>query len=134
MTWTTPWKQDRRILYAGLSKAEATALFLMRTEVIGLNAWLAAAQVPDTHPSCPCGWHTQTVRHIVLHCPIYERLELLQRCGSERLDEILSRPASAAYAARWLVKSGALAQFRLSNEISEEDISLFTPFEDSEQW
>jgi hypothetical protein len=30
------------MLYAGLSKAKATALFLMRTEVIGLNAWLAS--------------------------------------------------------------------------------------------
>jgi len=27
-------------LYEVLSKAEATALFLMRTEVLGLNAWL----------------------------------------------------------------------------------------------
>ena len=74
------------------------------------------------------------MRHIVLHCPIYERTELLQRCGSERLDEILSRPASAAHAARWLVRSGALTQFQVAHEIVEEDTTLFTPFENSERW
>lgn len=62
-TWRTPWTQDPRKLYAGLSKAESTALFLMRTEVIGLNAWLAAIQVPGVTPTCPpCGWQAQTVR------------------------------------------------------------------------
>ena len=57
-TWTTLWSQDRRMLYAGLSKAEATALFLMRVEVIGLNAWLAAIGTLDTHPIYPYGWYT----------------------------------------------------------------------------
>ena len=46
-TWTAPWTQDCRKLYAGLSKAQATALFLMRTEVISFNAWLASVRVPD---------------------------------------------------------------------------------------
>ena len=46
-TWLTPWKHDYRRLYAGLTKVEATALFLMRTEVIGLNAWLALIRVPN---------------------------------------------------------------------------------------
>ena len=54
-TWTTPWKQDYRKLYAGLTKAEAIALFLMRIEVIGLNAWLAAIRVPRKEAACECG-------------------------------------------------------------------------------
>ena len=132
--WTTPWTQDRRKLYADLKKAEATALFLMRVEVIGLNAWLAATQVPGIHPSCPCGWHTQTVRHVLLHCPNHDRTSLIQQCGTERIDEILSRPACAAHAARWMVRSGAIGQFTVVREIEEEDPSLFAPFEDSEQW
>jgi hypothetical protein len=74
------------------------------------------------------------VRHVVLHCPNYERIGLLRCCGSERLDEILSRPASAAHAARWLVRSGAMAQFRVANEIAKEDTTLFSPFENSERW
>lgn len=80
--WSTPWKQDTRTLYAGLSKAEATALFLMRSEIIGLNAWLAAVQVPDTNPACACGWHAQTVRHILLYCSRYNGVGLLTACGT----------------------------------------------------
>jgi hypothetical protein len=53
--WTTPWEQDSRKLYADLSKAQATALFLMRTEVIGLKAWLASIGVPEVNPLCECG-------------------------------------------------------------------------------
>jgi hypothetical protein len=133
-TWTTPWEQDRRKLYAGLSKAEATALFLMRTEVIGLNAWLASIQVPGALPACACGWRAQTVRHVVLHCPRYERVSLLEQCGTARLDEILSRPASAKHAARWLIRSGVLEQFRVAKEIEEEETDLFFPFEESRRW
>ena len=132
--WRTPWAQDPRRLYAGLSKAEATALFLMRTEVIGLNAWLAAIQVPEVTPACPCGWHAQTVRHILLHCPRYNRVDLLSACGTERLDDILMRPESAKHAARWLVRAGVLEQFRVAAEMAEEEIEGYRPFQTAEEW
>ena len=74
------------------------------------------------------------MRHVVLHYRRHERATLLQSCGTERLDEILSRPASAAHAARWLVASGALNQFRVAKEIEEEDVSHFTAFENCDQW
>jgi hypothetical protein len=54
--WNTPWEQNPRKLYAGLTKAQSIALFLIRTEVIGLNAWLAAIQVPNISRACQCGW------------------------------------------------------------------------------
>ena len=80
----------------------------MRTEVIGLNAWLAAVQVPNITPACLCGWHAQTVRHILLYYPRHERISLIQACGIERIDDILSRPLCVKYAARWLVYAGVL--------------------------
>ena len=43
-------------LYDGLIKAEATALFLLQTEIIGLNTWLLLVFVPDILPSCECRW------------------------------------------------------------------------------
>jgi hypothetical protein len=132
--WLTPWAQDPRKLYAGLSKAETTALFLLRTEIIGLNAWLAAIQVPGIPPTCPCGWHAQTVRHIVLHCPRHDRTSLLTQCGTERLEEMLMSPASAKHAARWLVHSGILQQFRTAAEIANEDTSDYRAFIDAERW
>jgi hypothetical protein len=120
-TWRTPWELEPRTLYAGLSKAEATALFLMRTEVIGLNAWLTTIQVPDKTPRCVCGWVAQTVRHVLIHCPLYERAELFIACGTESLYEILGRPGCAQHAARWFVRNRVLEQFRLAAEIEEEE-------------
>jgi len=70
-TWNTPWEMSPLTLYDNLPKHQATALMLLRTEVIGLNAWLASIQVPDVLPRCDCGWHAQTVRHVLLHCPKY---------------------------------------------------------------
>ena len=134
MVWQAPWKQDTRRLYAGLTKAEATALIQMRTEVIGLNAWLASVQVPDVFPACPCGWQAQTVRHLLLHCPRLNRVELLTQCGTERFEEILGRPQCAQYAARWLVRSGELKQFRVADEIARENTTGYRAFEDAERW
>jgi hypothetical protein len=118
-------EHDNRRLYAQLEKAEATTLFLLRIEVIDLNAWLAAIGVPNTHPSCSCGWSHQTVRHILIHCPNYERRELIQACGTKRLDDILNQPTSAAHAGRWLIASGSLEQFRTARDIQTEDFSSY---------
>jgi hypothetical protein len=54
-TWSTPWTTPTLPLYEGQTKAESTAAFLLRTEVIGLNAWLASIHVPNTTPHCACG-------------------------------------------------------------------------------
>jgi hypothetical protein len=91
MIWLVLWTQKTRLLYEGLTKAETTALFLIRTEVIGLNAWLAAVRVPGVFPACLCGWHAQTVRHVLLYCIRHERTDLLRKCGLERLEDILQQ-------------------------------------------
>jgi hypothetical protein len=132
-TWLAPWTQKTRLLYEGLTKAETTALFLMRTEVIGLNAWLAAIRVPGVFPACPCGWHAQTVRHVLLHCTRHERIDLLRKCGSGRLEDILQWPSSAKHAARWLVRSGVMEQFKLAAEIAEEDTREYQAFSKAEE-
>jgi len=134
-TWRTPWEQSPLKLYSDLPKHQATALFLLRTEVIGLNAWLASIRVPNVTPQCECGWQAQTVRHVLLHCPKYrnERPGLLGQTGSEDLKEMLSRPKSARAAARWLVKQGVLRQFDTANQIEEEDTTDHNPFQPLEE-
>jgi hypothetical protein len=49
--WNTPSPLK---LYDNLPKHCATALMLLRTEVIGLNAWLASVGVLDILPRCDC--------------------------------------------------------------------------------
>jgi hypothetical protein len=133
-TWQTPWTNQTVTLYKGLSKAESTALFLMRVEIIGLNAWLASVQVPDVLPRCTCGWQAQTVRHILLHCPQYDRSDLIQVAQTESLHAILSQPKSARYAAKWFIKQNILKQFEVAKAIREEDTSSYAPFRSLEDW
>jgi len=43
--WKTLWGKPIILLYKGLIKVEAIALFLLRIEVIGLNTWLTSVSV-----------------------------------------------------------------------------------------
>ena len=106
----------------------------MRVEVIGLNAWLALIQVPDVLPHCTCGWQAQTVRHVLLHCPYYDRGDLIQAVQTESLHAILSQPNSAQHAAKWLIRQNVLKQFQTAKAIGEEDISRHAPFQSLEDW
>ena len=127
-TWLIPWTQETRLLYDGLIKAKAIVLFLMRIEVIGLNAWLAVVYIPRVFPACPCGQHAQTVRHVLLHCTRHERTDLLRKYGLERIEDILQRPSSAKYTARQLVRSGVIEQFKLVVEIIEKNTYEYQAF------
>jgi hypothetical protein len=102
---------------------EATALFLLRTEVIGLNAWLFSVKVPEVLPRCTCEWHTQSVHHILTSCPLnsQQRAELYLQAGSMDFTEILSTPRGAQAAGRWLIGCGILPHLRLAGQIQQED-------------
>jgi len=54
-TWKTPWGKPIILLYEDLIKVEAIVLFLLCTEVIGLNAWLASVRVLGILPWCKYG-------------------------------------------------------------------------------
>ena len=41
------------MLYVGLTKAEVTTLFLIRTEIININTWLAAIRILNILPAYP---------------------------------------------------------------------------------
>ena len=135
-TWLNPWQKQTLRIYEGLPKHEATALFLLRTEVLGLNAWLASIHVPNVLPRCQCGWEAQTVRHIVLFCPRYSQSRplLLRRAGTTDLTHLLSDPRCARLAARWLVECGALAQFNLAKEIEGEDTGGYRTLQELDRW
>jgi hypothetical protein len=104
-----------------LTKAEAIALFLIRTEVISLNVWLAAVRVPGVFLACLCGWHAQTIQHVLLYCIKHERTDLLRKCRLERLKDILQQLLNTRHAARWLVYSRVIEQFKLAAEITEKN-------------
>jgi hypothetical protein len=47
----------------------------IRTERIGLRSYLASRKVPGYEsPECLCGFAKQTVKHILVHCPMFSEL------------------------------------------------------------
>jgi hypothetical protein len=133
-TWTPPYTVPVTNLYNGLSKAEATALFLLRTEVIGLRAWLAEINVPGITPRCECNRAPETASHVVFHCPRYNRESLRPHILIERLPDCLTDQKSAQAIAKWFVRSGALNQFSVAKEIATESLDHYAPFQDLEDW
>jgi hypothetical protein len=127
----TPWEVSPLTLYDNLPKHQTTAPMLLRTEVIGLNAWLVSIRVSDILPRCDCCWHAQTVRHVLMYCPKYEqqRADLIRATGSEDPRATLTHVASSQAAAQWFVRCGILDQFRVAPEIELEDVSEYAPFQ-----
>jgi hypothetical protein len=116
----TMWRQDKGTLhwYEGLNKAEATALFLLRAEVLGLRAWLARFPGTERCPTCSCGWARETVEHILVHCPDRDRSRL-PTDAAWRMPAILLQEETARKAAKWLVAEGILPHLRTAREVEE---------------
>ena len=90
-------------------KAESTAAFLLWTEVLGLNAWLASIYVLNTTPQCTCGWPTQSVRYILLFCSHRSaRDQLLASIGTNDITQMLSISRGLQAAAKWLIRQEIL--------------------------
>ena len=129
-TWRGKWEEQPLFLYEGLRKHEATALFLMRTEVLGLKGWLAGIGVPGVSPQCGCGATKQTLAHVWGYCPELrnERARVLARIGHTRMDRALQDREQARWAARWLLETGLLDQFRVALEVEVEGMEDWAPF------
>jgi hypothetical protein len=96
----------------------------MRTEVIGLQSWLASVGVPGVLPQCDCRWQEpQAVRHILLYCPKYDHTALICKTGAEVLRNILLRPDRAQAAAKCFVAQGILPQLHVARDINNKDTS-----------
>lgn len=128
--------QIARSLYEEIRKYEATALFLVRTEVIGLNAWLTAVGVPDILSRCGCGWPAQIVRHVFVFCPdlTHQRQLFFQRAGTDSLDEMLQSSTGSRAAARFFIDSQLLEQFRLASDIYQEPTAEYRELSKLHQW
>ena len=117
--WRGSWGGSKR-LYKGLTKAEAAVICQMRTETIGLRAWLASVGVPGVDKRCECG-ETQTVKHVLLHCPLYCRWPQTpwNIVGCEDVGDILGRKNWIREVARWIIQQEVLPQFRVAKEVGE---------------
>ena len=122
-TWKTPWTQSTLELYNGLKKHEATALMLLRSEIIGLNAWLSSIKVPNISAACTCGEPFQTVKHILFFCPEHQalRAQMLANSGTSSFDKVLQTPKGCRAASRMFIATSRLTQFAVANKIDTEE-------------
>jgi hypothetical protein len=136
--WDTIWKQGkhRRILHSlgigpdkkalkmheNLSRAISFIITQMRTGKIGLRAYLHSINRADTS-QCTCGHGDQTVEHILLKCRewVAERHEIWAgRRPILNLRGLLGDPKMAIRAAKMMLKTGLLEQFR---EVSTPNVT-----------
>ena len=111
-------------LHQNLRKAESSALVQFRTGRTGLASFLYWIGVPKFQsPICPCGQGEETPHHVLRHCPLEEsnRQSLRTMCGGGiDVVRLLNTPEGAGVAARWIVQSGRLNQFRVAKALSYE--------------
>ena len=95
-------------------KAIASVVVQMRTGKIGLKSYLKKINAaPDD--TCACGNGVETVRHVVMDCPLYhpQRRRVWGDLHQIRdIGDILSDPAQAFKAASFMISTGLLGQFR----------------------
>jgi exonuclease III len=110
---------QRLDIHRNLAKAESSVLTQIRTEKIGLAAFLFQRQVPDIASArCPCGWRQQTATHVAIFCPNHQehRQSLFQKAGTTNFKEIVSTARGAKAIARWFIQTDLLPQFSLAKE------------------
>jgi hypothetical protein len=89
-------------LHAGLSKATSSMVTQIRTEMIGLRAFLYVRRVPNIQPECQCGWPRQTAKHIIMFCPCWENKRIALRLAVNLGDysKLLETPKEARIVAK----------------------------------
>jgi len=101
------WEQIVPNLHKGLSRAQSSLATLLRTEVIGFNAFLYKRRVPGvTSPGCPCGWAHQNARHMVMKCPLNQegREKMLQDADTRNFAILMNNPKGIKTCVKWVMK------------------------------
>ena len=112
---TSPPSKRSIRLYKGLSKAESSIIFQLRTSQVGLPSFLNWRGVPDyPTPYCSCGYGEGTVRHFLLDCSLYSRPSFFRHTSAT---ELLSNYKLVKNVARWAIQSQALPQFDLAKSL-----------------
>ena len=107
-------------IHQNLNRAQSSIAIQVRSEHIGLNAYLYRRHVPGVvKPRCQCGYPSQNVKHMVMSCPIWAkgRGEWLRKSKTRSFEAMINNPKDMAGIVQWIQKEGWLEQFRMTREI-----------------
>ena len=111
-----PYKAVTLRLHADLPRPQNSLLTQICTGKIGLAGFLHTCRVPGFEsPACPCGWHQETARHIVLDCPRFHIEQRWLRLAAATTDfqQLTSNPRAATALTTWFLQLNLLPQFSL---------------------
>ncbi|KAJ5393043.1 hypothetical protein N7465_012017 [Penicillium sp. CMV-2018d] len=111
--------------WKGLRKATTSVLIQLRTGIVGLAEYLYKIKRKDS-PRCGCDLGNQSVRHVLLECPLLEEQrhaminKLFEEGVSTTLGEegMLTKTKAAPIVAEFMIASGLLGQFQLVDSVA----------------
>ena len=114
---TSPLSKARLRIHEGLAKAESSLATQIRTEKIGLAAFLHRQCVPTvTSPACPCGWRRQTAKHVIMFCPLYDVGSRGSVGAPSNHNKLVNTARGLKNITSRLIKTGLVAQFSVAAE------------------
>lgn len=135
--WTKDWINEKRgstlrkiqpipsrrtrLLHTRTKRAKTSLITKMRTEKIGLKAFLYSRWVPGVEDeTCECGANQQTARHILHECRLFskqrrkwwaeERRKV--KLGVITHKDMMTKPRYASIAADFIKSTGLIGQFQ----------------------
>ena len=104
-------------------------MFLLRSGVLELRAWLSGVGVPGVTPVCSCGYPRQPIQHVLGFCPnqVEARTKLLDRTGHTQMDRLLRKKDTARWTGQWLLDTGLLEYLQVVLKVEATDTEDWAP-------
>ena len=120
--WLPLAKETGASLRKDLPRPVQSIITQLRTHAIGLNGYLARRRVPGISPECECKQAKQSIKHILLFCPLNTqgRAHMLLAAGTSDFNTLLTTKKGVQEAAKWIFQQGILQQFAYAKRMADK--------------
>ena len=107
-------------IHQNLTRAQSSIAIQIRSEHVGLNAYLYRRKVPGVdEPRCQCGYPSQNAKHMVMVCPQWTRVrgDVLSKAINRSFEAMMDSTEDVGRITKWIQTEGWIDQFRLTREV-----------------